>query len=524
MNTLALFPYLAPLALLLVAILARLEPGRHPRRVLWASRAATLLSLALSLAAAVVVFVKGALVSPLLGAGGLGLSVRLDALSVVMFWLVAFVGVLVVQFSRNYLDGDDRHGAFLGGLCLTVAAVLMLVLAGNLFQLVAAWIGTSLALHQLLVFYAERRGAVIAARKKFIMARIGDACLIAAAVLYARAFGTADLGALFEGARAALDAGTVPAGVGAAAILVAIAAALKSAMFPSHGWLLEVMETPTPVSALLHAGLINAGTFLVVRLGDLVMLYTPALWTLMVVGGFTALFASVAMITQSSVKTSLAYSSAAHMGFMLMLCGLGAHTVAILHLVAHSFYKAHAFLSSGSVVEYVRNVKSPHGASAEDAAPGPLAVLLSLAGSFGIFVGLGTLVGADLAGRPASMALGGVFVLAIGYLLSRSLAGQPKAAVIARTAGAATAVALAFFSLEAMAAWMLQSAVTTAPPPDAATLGVMLGVVAAFAAVLMLQTLLPAVRATRFGRWAYVHLKNGLYANTLLDRWVGTYR
>jgi len=520
MNALTLLALLAPLSLGGVALLARREPGRRPQRVLAASRAATLGSLALSMLAGLAVLAAGPLQSPVLGWGELGLGVRLDALSAVMFWMVAFVGVLIVQFSRNYLDGDDRQGAFLGGLCLTLAAVLLLVLAGNLFQLVAAWVGTSLALHRLLVFYADRPGAVSSARKKFIVARLGDVCLLGAALLLARAFGTADLGALLEAARGAGAAGAVPAGVGTATVLIAIAAALKSAMFPSHGWLLEVMETPTPVSALLHAGLINAGTFLVVRFGDVVMLHAPTMQLLMGIGGFTALFASAAMVTQTSVKSSLAYSSAAHMGFMLMLCGLGAHAAAILHLVGHSFYKAHAFLSSGSVVEYLRGL----GSLQIETASSPLRVLGGLAAALTIFVGLGALLGAPMAARPASMVLGAVLVMATTHLLAKSVGEVPRASVIARTALSAAGVTLAFFALEGGASWILGGAVAAAPEPGAGTLAVMGLVVVAFAAVTLLQTQLPARATEPAWRAAYVHLKNGLYANALFDRMAGTLR
>jgi len=519
-HNLALIAYLAPLVLLLVAIRAWLQPGRQPHRVLWASRAATWTVLALALLAAAAVFVSGPLVSPVLGRGDFGLAIRLDALSVVMFWLVAFVGVLVVQFSRNYLDGDARQGAFLGNLCLTIGAVILLVLAGNLFQLVVAWIGTSLALHQLLVFYADRPGAVIAARKKFIVARGGDLCLTVAAILFARAFGTGDLGALREAAGAALEAGVVPSGVGWAAVLVALAAVLKSAMFPAHGWLLEVMETPTPVSALLHAGLINAGTFLVVRLGEPMFLSAPALHILILVGGFTALFASIAMITQSSVKVSLAYSSAAHMGFMLMLCGFGAHSVAILHLVAHSFYKAHAFLSAGSVVEYVLAV----GSRGIEATPQPARLLFSLAGALVIFVGIGALLGVDVIKRPGETALGAIFVMAITHLLVKGWDAAPHLYVISRTALAAVAVTLAFFTLELTAAWILADAVVAFPQPNAITLAVMVLMVAAFGLVILLQTLLPTLSHLPAWRAAYVHLKNGLYANALFDRLIGALR
>ena len=127
-------------------------------------------------------------------------------------------------------------------------------------------------------------------------------------------------------------------------------AMLKSAQFPFHSWLPDTMETPTPVSALMHAGIINAGGFLIVRLSPLVTLSPLSLHILAVVGAFTAIFASLVMMTQASVKRMLAFSTIAQMGFMMLQCGVGAFSIAVLHIVAHSLYKAHAFLSSGSVV------------------------------------------------------------------------------------------------------------------------------------------------------------------------------
>ena len=136
----------------------------------------------------------------------------------------------------------------------------------------------------------------------------------------------------------------------AAAALLAIAALLKSAQFPTHGWLTEVMETPTPVSALLHAGVVNAGGFLLIRFADVMLQAPVVLAVLVMVGGFTALFGSLVMLTQSAVKTSLAWSTVAQMGFMILQCGLALFPIALLHIVAHSLYKAHAFLASGSAI------------------------------------------------------------------------------------------------------------------------------------------------------------------------------
>src|SRR5690606_5255778 len=132
--------------------------------------------------------------------------------------------------------------------------------------------------------------------------------------------------------------------------LIICGALLKSAQFPFHTWLPDTMGTPTPVSTLMHAGIINAGGYLVIRLSPLLVENTTAMLFLATIGAVTLASASLVMLTQTSVKRMLAYSTIAQMGFMLLQCGLGAYALAVLHLIAHSLYKAHAFLSSGSTV------------------------------------------------------------------------------------------------------------------------------------------------------------------------------
>ena len=286
---------------------------------------------------------------------------------------------------------------------------MTLVIAGNLGQLVVAWIATSLSLHQLLLFYPDRSAAQAAARKKFIVARIGDAALIAAAVLLVQAYGSADIATILERARTI----SPPASAHWAAASLVLAALLKSAQFPSHGWLVEVMETPTPVSALLHAGVVNAGGFLLIRFADVLMTTPGALATLVMVGGFTALFASAVMLTQSAVKTSLAWSTIAQMGFMVLQCGLALFPLALLHIIAHSLYKAHAFLASNGAVERIASIARPGPV----AVPGIRAVAQAFAIALVIYAVLGLLFG--FAGKsPQAIALGAILILGVAYLIS----------------------------------------------------------------------------------------------------------
>lgn len=506
-------PVLAVAALVAVAVLAAFEPGLRPRRVLMASRVATLFATGAAIFVTTAVVIGGTISGPTIGWDGIGLSIRLDALSATLFLLVAFVGAVVTEFSRNYLDGDARQGAFLGRLALTLAAVMLLVLSGNLVLLVAAWVATSLALHTLLVFYPERPRAIAAARKKFLTARFGDALLVAAAVLLYVAFGTADIGEILAAATAARETGVIPAEATGAAVLIALAALLKSAQFPFHGWLPEVMETPTPVSALLHAGIINAGGFLVIRFADVMVLSLPSMHVLALVGGFTALFGAVVMMTQTAVKTQLAWSTVAQMGFMLLQCGLGAFALAWLHLVAHSLYKAHAFLSSGSAVETRRYA----GPAVEATSAGRLAAAVAIA--LVLYVGIGWAASVTVGHPPAVIALGAIVVMALTLLLTAGSARGDRR-VYGRVILAAVGVSAAYVVLQAGAMALLAPVVPPVPAMGAGSLAIVALVVVSFAAVTMFQIFAPTLGRHPLSRAAYVHLANGLYVNALFDRLV----
>ncbi len=510
-HSLALIAYLIPLGYLAAALLSLAVPGRRPRLMLMASRTATVLALGTATFCVILLMAVGPMTSPAMGLAGFGLSARLDALSVVMLVLVNFIGLVVVQYSRSYLDGDARQGIFLGGLCLTLAAVSLLVMAGNLTQLTLAWISTSLALHRLLVFYPERPKAVIAARKKFLTARIGDACLIAAALLLARAFGTGDIATILGVARTGES--TAPVAVWFAAFLLAIAALLKSAQFPSHGWLTEVMETPTPVSALLHAGIINAGGFLIIRFADVMLMTPPALHLLAILGGFTALFGAVVMLTQTSVKVALAWSTLAQMGFMLLQCGLGAFPLAVLHIVAHSLYKAHAFLASGSVIEIARGAWAPDPADRSGALPLVASLVLALA----LYAGIGWLL-APAEGTATLLSLGAILVMGLFLLIAQSFGGGAQSFVIGRTCAAAAGATVAYFALQAVARWLMYPTLPPIPEPGPIGLIIMALAVASFAAVTLAQALAPRLVGTAAFRAARVHAANGLYVNAWLTR------
>lgn len=503
----SMVPLIGPIGLVAVAAIARFDAGQRPRRVQTTLAIASGAGVVAALVSVVLYGLLGSHSSDLLGAAGVGASIRVDGLTVAIFTMVALLVVVVARFSATYLDGDERHGDFLGRLAATAAAVELLVLANNLVLFWLAWVATSLCLHRLLVFYPDRPRAVIAARKKFVAARLGDVFLGAAFVLVYWHFGTGELDKIFSSA----ESGT--ALVGVAAVLLALTALFKSAQFPTHGWLVEVMETPTPVSALLHAGILNAGPFLVLRFSPLVAQVEAAAWILLVVGGFTALFASVVLTTQPSVKVALGYSSAAHMGFMLFVCGLGVFPAAALHLVAHSFYKAHAFLSAGSTVDATSRVVVPARLRR------PSNVLAGLVIAAATYVLVATAFGFTPWDHPSLLLVGAIVVLGTTQLIGAGLDRESRISVRLRVVAMAGIVTTAFFGLEELTRLLLERAVPPLYAPPPATVVIAAVVVATWALAVAIQVG-GWGRRTPIAQRLRVHLRNGLYANALFDRLV----
>ena len=498
MTTSLLYASIAgPTALLLAGI------GHKPRLL----QLATLLNLGTALALALAVASWGTLETPLLGVAGLGLSLRADPLAVTLLVMVSLLGLVLFAYGQSYLEGSPRRGVFLARIAQVLFAVECLLLAGNLVVFVAAWTGASLALHRLLLFFPERRRAQLAARKKFLVARAREVCLLLAAALLYRSAGSGELDVIC----AAGSASALPA------LLLALAALIKSAQFPTQGWLLELMETPTPVSALLHAGVLNAGPFLILRFAPALSESAVAGCLLVGVGGLTALVASAAMRTQPTVKVALAYSSSAHMGFSLLLCGLGAYPAALLHLVAHSFYKAHAFLSAGSAIDRAR---APRFAPTERLQSLPrLALALALA--ICLFAGATQLTGVELSEHPGVAAFAVVLSVALAQLFAPALDARATLWLRSRLLIRGAGVLLAFFCLEELARWSLRlPAAPALAGPKALVSGLVLG---GFALAGAAQLLDPR-GTSRPAAALQAHLRNGLYANALFDRLVGAYR
>lgn len=438
-------------------------------------------------------------------------TVYYDGIAGLMFALVSFVGWVVSCYSVRYLDGEATQGRYFRWTAFTIGSVSLMIVSGNFLVFFGTWIMTSLGLHQLLLHYPHRPAAKRAAWTKFTCSRLGDAALIAVIPIIYNEFKSLDFVEVFEAARTLTIA---TPGMQAAGFLLVAGAVTKSAQFPFHTWLPQTMETPTPVSALMHAGIVNAGGYLVIRTSPLVALAPWALTALAIIGGFTACFAALVMLTQTSVKKTLAYSTIAQMGFMLLQCGLGAYSSAMLHILAHSLYKAHAFLSSGSVIAEQATTAGIWEARNRILAPTRLALAGTSIIAF-LYVCL-ALLGIDPAVKPGALVLGGVLTLALTYWVGQVM-GSVRLTLWLRALATAYALcaiyAASYFGVEQTISASLPAAVAPSQIWVVSAL-VLLGFLAIFAVHVALIT---ERGQAALSRW-YVHAANGFYFESAFRR------
>ena len=454
---------------------------------------------------------------------GIGLTTYVDGTSSLMLLMVSIVAFVVSRYSIRYLDGEAMQGRYFRWLGFAAGAVSLMVIAGNALLFVGAWMMTSFGLHQLLLHYRHRKAAHHAAWTKFAISRLGDAFLIAALVLIYQTFGTFDFASLFQQAKEVTESGTANWSQVAIGWLIMFGAVTKSAQFPFHTWLPSTMETPTPVSALMHAGIVNAGGYLIIRTSPLVAMAPSALVTLAAIGGFTAFFASVVMMTQPSIKRSLAYSTVAQMGFMMLQCGFGAFSAAMLHILAHSFYKAHAFLSSGSVITESQTRSAPEKiqpakvqpANQHNVAPLIASALLSIIA----FASAGYILGVDLTAKSGGLTLAFILCLALTTWGWRLILQAERQTITIAAAG------VSILSLAYLACYSAISALVT---PSAATIEVsaamqfvMLDVSLAFAALFVLHIALRKGHAPQWLEPLRIHASNGFYIDAVYRRLFG---
>ncbi len=512
-----------PLPLLMAGLVGAIHADRHVRLVKGWMQAAAWIALVGAVLAGVAYFLGMADSKTYLAVhlpanlGVLALSVDVNSITVLMLLLVALVGLIVVRYSATYLVGDTHEGRFHQWLSLTLGSFLMLIIAGNIWMFMVFWVITSLFLHQLLAFYRERPVAVLAARKKFLLHRIADASLFAALVLIAGTLHTSQ----FAGIASVLARthGALPEPLQIASGLLVLSAVLKSAQFPFHGWLIQVMEAPTPVSALLHAGIIYTGAFLLLRM---VPIMSRVAWTgdaLMMMGLGSIATASLMMMTATNIKGSLAYSTYGQMGFMLMEFGMGLYSLVLLHIVSHAVYKAHAFLSSGSVVDHFRIPALP-------TVPQTMTVgksIGSLAIAIPIVIGTAFAFGVPLVHQAPLIVMGVILTVAISQLLGQALnMGKIRIArLLWLMIGLSALISVGYFGLDILCTMLVGSVFPTAHGPAGLVHHGLLGLImVVFMGLLFVQQMLPRIQHHPWWQALYVHLYNDLYIDMAFTRMV----
>ncbi|MEU9855350.1 NADH-quinone oxidoreductase subunit L [Streptomyces sp. NPDC047974] len=276
------------------------------------------------------------------------IAFQLDQLSMTFVLLITGVGTLIHVYSIGYMEHDERRRRFFGYLNLFVAAMLLLVLADNYLLLYFGWEGVGLASYLLIGFWQHKPSAATAAKKAFLVNRVGDMGLSIAIMLMFTTFGTFAFGPVL-----ASTGETSEGKLTAIGLMLLLAACGKSAQVPLQSWLGDAMEGPTPVSALIHAAtMVTAGVYLIVRSADIFNAAPDAQLVVTIVGAVTLLFGAIVGCAKDDIKKALAGSTMSQIGYMILAAGLGpiGYVFAIMHLVTHGFFKAGLFLGAGSVM------------------------------------------------------------------------------------------------------------------------------------------------------------------------------
>ncbi len=289
-----------------------------------------------------------------LSAGSFDLNVGfvIDSLSVTLMMIITGVGFLIHVYSAGYMHGDDGYSRYFAGLNLFVAAMLVLVMADSFLLMFVGWEGVGVCSYLLIGFWYGDRLNADAARKAFIVNRIGDVGFLLAMFLTVALFGTLNIAAVNE-AVSSVGGGLLAGSalVTVLGVLYLIAACGKSAQLPLQVWLPDAMAGPTPVSALIHAAtMVTAGVYLIARAAPLFAAAPVASAAVAWVGAITAFVAAFAALSQTDIKKILAYSTVSQLGYMFVAVGVGAYWVGIFHVVTHAFFKALLFLGAGSVI------------------------------------------------------------------------------------------------------------------------------------------------------------------------------
>ncbi|GAA2319318.1 NADH-quinone oxidoreductase subunit L [Streptomyces caniferus] len=284
------------------------------------------------------------------------IAFQLDQLSMTFVLLITGVGSLIHIYSIGYMEHDERRRRFFGYLNLFLAAMLLLVLADNYLLLYVGWEGVGLASYLLIGFWQHKPSAATAAKKAFLVNRVGDMGLSIAIMLMFTTFGTFAFGPVLAATGTMTSGAAAPGSEGkltAIGLMLLLAACGKSAQVPLQSWLGDAMEGPTPVSALIHAAtMVTAGVYLITRSGAIFNAAPTAQLAVVVVGAVTLLFGAIVGCAKDDIKKALAGSTMSQIGYMILAAGLGpiGYAFAIMHLVTHGFFKAGLFLGAGSVM------------------------------------------------------------------------------------------------------------------------------------------------------------------------------
>ncbi len=280
-----------------------------------------------------------------------------DPLAALMALVVTGVGTLIHVFAIGYMHGDERFHRFFTNLNLFAASMLTLVLAGNYAMLFLGWELVGLCSYLLIGFWYTRPTAAAAAKKAFIVNRIGDFGFMIGLMLVFTVFGTLSFAGVFERAGEELTSGMATA-IG---LLLLVGAAGKSAQIPLYVWLPDAMEGPTPVSALIHAAtMVTAGVYVIARSAPIYEFTPFASIVVASVGALTAIWAASIALAQRDIKKVLAYSTISQLGFMFLAVGARAYVAGVFHLMTHAFFKALLFLGAGSVIHSMSDEQDMH--------------------------------------------------------------------------------------------------------------------------------------------------------------------
>ncbi len=290
--------------------------------------------------------------STIVGFGGLLIY---NELSAILVPYVAILGLVIRKYATKYMWDEPGYKRFFVLLNFIFAAIYLLVMSNHLIILALAWQLMSISLYLLVSFNVGSNSAIKNAKWTMIIHKAADLVFILAVVLTYKTFGSFDLAELSEKWLAMPQTPTDNPVIFVIGLFFLIAAMMKSAIAPFHIWLPYTSEAPTPVSALMHAGVVNVGGILLNKLAYLLLLAPAVLNIAFVVGLFTAIFASLIMLVVSDIKRSLGYSTVGQMGYMIMEVGLGAFSLAIYHLMVHGIFKASLFLESGALIKLARH-------------------------------------------------------------------------------------------------------------------------------------------------------------------------